>query len=480
MKLSIFSRLAVGYLSLLVLVAAVSIYAILQMGQVRRVTHSIISIDNYLMDVQNKLTDIFLSETRYEKKYIIMKDKTLYEGFVRTAGDFEQNLGEAILLTDSPEIRELLARIKHFHERYKTLFDEEAEFVKTGMKYPKPEYAKEKEKIADDIINELRTLKTSSQKNIFRKIRDLGEAGTRARTVAITFTLTSLLFGIVLSILITRSITLPLAEMKKKTKEISSGRFEANLDLPAPPEIGELAAAFNLMCRKLKEVDKMKSDFFSLMSHELRTPLTSIKEGTNLMLEGLAGDITDKQKKLLTILSEESNRLIGLVNSLLDLSKMEAGMLAYNFASTELPPLIQKVIFEVLPIAESKNIRVDKKIEKLPPLKMDTERVLQALRNLIGNALKFTPPGGSVEVSARLIQNTVEVSVADSGIGIPKEHLATIFDKFQQVRHPGHGRHAGTGLGLAIVRHIINAHGGKVWLESNVGKGSTFFFALPV
>ena len=273
---------------------------------------------------------------------------------------------------------------------------------------------------------------------------------------------------------------MPLFEMKKKTKEIAGGVFKADLELRSPPEIAELAADFNLMATKLREVDKVKSDFFSLMSHELRTPLTSIKEGTNMILEGVGGDITAKQEKLLKIIAEESNRLITLVNSTLDLSKMEAGMLKYNFTEASLVPLIQKAVTEVLPLAESKKITVHKFVDELPVMKIDEERILQVLRNLIGNALKFTPADGAVSISARLKQGMVEVSVADTGAGIPEEQLKMVFEKFQQVDFPGEDKFAGTGLGLAIVKHVIQKHGGKVWVESVLGKGSTFFFALPV
>ena len=199
-----------------------------------------------------------------------------------------------------------------------------------------------------------------------------------------------------------------------------------------------------------------------------------------MFLEGVGGDVTEKQEKLLRIISEESNRLITMVNSLMDLSKMEAGMLEYNFTQASLVPLIQKAVLEVLPLAESRNIIINKHIEDLPLLKMDTERVLKVLRNLIGNALKFTPPGEAVTISARMKQKTIEVAVADTGPGIPKEHLATVFDKFHQVNSPSSGTVAGTGLGLAIVKHIIQKHGGTVWVKSDLGKGSTFYFALPV
>jgi signal transduction histidine kinase len=177
------------------------------------------------------------------------------------------------------------------------------------------------------------------------------------------------------------------------------------------------------------------------------------------------------------IIAEESNRLIGLVNSVLDLAKLESGVLAFNMTSSELLPLIDRVVKEVGPLAEAKNIRITQEVPDLPSLIMDTERILQVLRNLIGNALKFTPRGGTVSIAARREKNTVIVSVSDTGPGIPKEHAAAIFDKFRQV--PGAGRPAGTGLGLAIVKHIIEAHGGSVWVESETGNGSTFSFQLP-
>jgi len=235
------------------------------------------------------------------------------------------------------------------------------------------------------------------------------------------------------------------------------------------------------MCRKLRELDRMKADFFSSMSHELRTPLTSIKEGTGMLLEGVGGSITEKQRKLLNILSEESNRLIELVNSLLDLSKMEAGMMRYDLAPTSLAPLIRKATVELGPLVEAKRIRLEAKItEDLPLVQADGERILQALRNLIGNALKFTPDGGRVAVSAARKNGEVEVRVADTGPGIAPESLSTIFDKYQQGSIQGSGRFQGSGLGLAIVRHIIASHGGRVWAENEAGRGSTFIFVLPV
>jgi two-component system sensor histidine kinase GlrK len=478
MRLSILSRLFLGYCFLLVLAAGMSVYAIVQLGRVTDVTRSIILVDNSLISLHKDMTDALLSETRYEKKYLIVQDQALYTGFLKSKGEFESYLKKALQLTISDEEKAALTNVETFHNMYLHLFEDEMQFLKKARPYSRAKYSEAKDQAVNAAIEDLIKVRLMSQQNIYNKVKGLGVAGMRARAIAMVVSAVCLVFGIVLAIWITRSITHPLAEMQKKTKEISEGIFEANLHLPSPPEIGELARAFNTMCNKLKEVDKMKMDFFALMSHELRTPLTSIKEGTNLFLEGKGGIVTDKQKRLLTIISEESDRLIGLVSSVLDLSKLESGLLAFNFTRAEMPPLIARVVNEVGPLAEAKRIRIERDVPELPTLVMDPEKILQVLRNLISNALKFTPSNGTVSITARHGEQRVTVSVTDTGPGIPKEHATVIFDKFRQV--PGSARFPGTGLGLAIVKHIIQKHGGSVWVHSEENHGSTFTLQLPV
>lgn len=480
MKLSIFSRLMSGYVALLVLATGMSVYAIIQLGKVNSVTQSILLVDNSLIDLSKDLSDELLSETRYGKKFIIMGDESLYESVLAAGDDFEKSLTEARSAAASTDVGDRLAAVARLHERYRALFNEEAGHLKEGRQYPREQYADDKEKAVNAILEELLQVRLLSQASIISKVANLERSGYRARRAASVITGVSLLFGLVLSIVITRSITRPLREMKKKTGEIAAGVFKADMVLTSPPEIGDLARAFNLMCDKLREVDRMKSDFYALMSHELRTPLASIQEGTSLLLEGLGGDIAERQRKLLTIIAEESRRLIELVSSLLDLSKLEAGMLGYSFAAADLKPLITRSVDEVIPLAEAKNISIEQNIRELPPVRMDSERILQVLRNLIGNALKFTPNGGVVSISARGAEAGISVSVADTGPGIPKPLLTAIFDKYRQAGGPGSGSLKGTGLGLAIVKHIIQAHGGNVWAESDPGHGSVFTFILPV
>jgi two-component system sensor histidine kinase GlrK len=481
MRLTIFSRLMIGYFAIFSLVILVSAYAILRLHQLNTGTRHILNIDNRILDYQEKLADSTLSQLRYEKKYVLTKDILLYEQFLSAKRDFTKFLSELLLIVDTPEKKDSLNKVKTHYQHFQALIDKEIENIRGTQSYSKRWSEQEIEKASDGVLEELKKLEGYARRDIQQRMKMLGESSASARKLVLTISAVAVVLVIVASFLITRSIAQPLTILMEKTKEISKGVFNDDLNIASPPEISELAGAFNSMCGKLKMVDKMKSDFFSSMSHELRTPLTSIKEGINLLREGVGGTIPERQKRLLAILSEESKRLIDLVNSLLDLSKMEAGMMTYTFEPGTVTPLIERATTEMIPLIEARKITLTTKVDqKLPVIKIDREKILQVLRNLVGNAVKFTPEGGQVRVVARLVNRGVEVSVSDTGPGIKKENLTTIFEKFHQAPFKQSNPIKGTGLGLAIVKHVITAHGGRVWAESEPGQGSSLIFVLPV
>lgn len=481
MRLTIFSRLIIGYLAIFILAMVVSVYSIAQLRQLENTTRSILTVDNRIIEYEKKLSDAFFSMIRYEKKFIIIKDKGLYKHFRRIEGEFSGFLEKTVSVAENSSAADILLRIGRDYDQYRSLFNKEAEFLMSGRPYPVNKYKENKENSVNSVLEGLRELGAYSQQNTFAKVKKLGEAEVNASRVAIVMGIISLAAGIIISIFITLNITRPLSVIKKKTRKIAEGDFTDDLRVSSPQEIAELARSFNSMCARLKELDKLKSDFFSLMSHELRTPLTTIKEGVTLFSEGMMhGETKERQKKLLTIINEETRRLINLVSSVLDFSKMEAGMMVYNFIDADIAPLINKVAREMGPLVETRDIMMEINTDRaLPSIKVDTERMLQVLRNLMGNAVKFTPDGGDVRVFAQSVEKGVKVSVSDTGAGISKERTASIFDKYQQAAFTGPGRIKGTGLGLFIVRQIITAHGGKVWVESTPGHGSTFAFVLP-
>ena len=232
--------------------------------------------------------------------------------------------------------------------------------------------------------------------------------------------------------------------------------------------------------RRLKELDKLKSDFVSNVSHELRTPLTAIKGSVDNMLDGLTGDLNEKQNRYLVRVKSNADRLARLINDLLDLSRIEAGI-KLKRTNLSLPTVAREVVESLGSVAAEKLISFE--IE-CPDVNLtawaDPDRIVEVLTNLIGNAIKFTPTNGKVTLCLKRSGNEwVKISVADTGPGIPSDEANRIFDKFYQVTQPEKQKAMGTGLGLSITKALVEMHGGKIWLESEVGKGSIFSFILP-
>lgn len=229
----------------------------------------------------------------------------------------------------------------------------------------------------------------------------------------------------------------------------------------------------------LKEVDDLKSDFVSTVSHEFRTPLTSMNMGLSLLLEETPGELNSEQQELLEAASEDCNRLINLVDDLLDLSKIESGQINFELDSVNLIDLVNASIRPLKKQAKEQEIELLIDIPKdLPLVKADSNKITWVLSNLVGNALRYTKDEGKIEINASKKGNRVYVSVADTGIGIPDEYQDKIFKKFVRVKGDNALDVSGTGLGLAIVKEIVEAHGGRIWVESELGVGSTFTFTL--
>ncbi len=229
---------------------------------------------------------------------------------------------------------------------------------------------------------------------------------------------------------------------------------------------------------KLKELDEMKSDFVSTVSHELRTPLTSIKGYAALLADFKMGPLNDRQKKSVDIINKESDRLADLINDILDLSKLETGRAKTVFTLTEISECVDECI--MIGVAKNKGITVSRLIPtNLPKILIDKPKIIQVFNNLISNSTKFTKPGGKITIKATNKAGYIQVDVTDTGIGIPKREISSLFNKFYQVESHLTRNQGGTGLGLAIVKEIIGLHYGLISVRSRLHKGTTVSFALP-
>ena len=232
---------------------------------------------------------------------------------------------------------------------------------------------------------------------------------------------------------------------------------------------------------KLKELDRLKSNFLATMSHELRTPLTSVIGYSEMMLEGLGGPLTAEKLEYLGIIMEKGENLLQLITSILDISKIEAGRVRLVLSEVDAGQVMRDAVATVLPLARKKGLKVACEPPRIPRIHADRDKLRQCLVNLCSNAVKFTPAGGQITVSAEpLPSSRVAIHVVDSGIGIAEEHLERVFDVFYQVDGSSTREYGGAGLGLAIVRSFIEAHGGEVRVQSRPNEGSVFSVVLPV
>jgi len=232
--------------------------------------------------------------------------------------------------------------------------------------------------------------------------------------------------------------------------------------------------------RQLEVASQHKSEFLANMSHELRTPLNAIIGFSEVLAERMFGEINDKQAEYLSDILDSGRHLLSLINDILDLSKIEAGRMELNLADFDLPTAIGNTLMLMKERAHRREITLGRTVdERLGMIRADERKVKQVLLNLLSNALKFTPEGGRIDVRAILCDGNVEISVTDTGVGIAPEDQASVFEEFRQVGAASI-KVEGTGLGLAISRKFIELHGGKIWVESELGRGSTFAFRLPL
>lgn len=307
--------------------------------------------------------------------------------------------------------------------------------------------------------------------------------------VAITSLITALSF----SLFISERITNPVKKLIDASRQLSSGNYEVQLPVKTHDEIGTLADEFNQMASQLKyyqkmsinkEVERMKNEFIMALSHELRTPLTSMGMSIDLLMEHAVDSLEKKDQELLRVTYDKIHRMKTLVNDLLELSKSDNGKISLEFESVPIKTLFEHVLnifkgqSEIKHVAITVSPELSKEDAILPNVRADANKITWVLSNLISNALRYVGEGGFIELTAiNRGDGNIHISVRDNGPGIPKEYQTKIFEKFIQVKGQSAG---GSGLGLAICKEIIRAHGGNIWVESELGKGSIFTFTLSI
>jgi len=289
----------------------------------------------------------------------------------------------------------------------------------------------------------------------------------------------SLIISFILAYVLSKRITSPLKQMTDAARDISSGNWKTRIHLKGNDEIKVLADSFNQMVDNLENLEKMRRDFIANVSHELRTPMTSINGFIEGILDGTIPD--DKQRYYLNIVKDEVKRLYRLVSDLLDIARMESGETKVNLTEFDICEVIRLSVIQLQQFIEDKNINFRANFEQESMhVYADRDAIQRVMLNLIHNAIKFTPEGGSISVAVRDVKGKAEITVSDTGQGIPEEDLPFVFDRFHKADKSRGKDKTGVGLGLYIVKNILKAHNENITVESEYGNGTTFTFSLPM
>jgi signal transduction histidine kinase len=391
--------------------------------------------------------------------------------------------------------RDAIDEIRAAEEKVRTTLAHTAHLIRTGNADEAMElHLTEGYPLFREIATLVTRVVQAEETGMSRLREDVEAANRNALLVMGGFAVASIFLALVLGFVISWSFITPVREAGRFLGEVAKGNFGATIDVPNRDEFGVLAARMNAMSRELHQLyedqqalnaqltraSQAKSDFLASMSHELRTPLNAILGFNEMILGEIYGPVPEDIKGPLSDIQNSGKHLLGLINNVLDLSKIEAGRMELALAQYSVQDIAASVTSALRPLAAQKGLELVATVPNdVPTAFGDGGRITQCLMNIVGNALKFTREG-HVEVAVDLRGDVLHYRVIDTGIGIPADRLEAVFAEFRQSDATIAGEFGGTGLGLSITKRFVELHGGRIWVESEVGKGSTFFFTLPL
>lgn len=506
-KISIGTRILLGTIVNILLMFGLAGFTIYNIEKFHDLTGTIVE-GNYKIITSAKIIGkliVNMSEKDEKILYIdrtaLEQDSTFQEIFNSNKKEVERHLNKLYVLIKTPQEKGALEIIQgnffgfceNFYAKIKSIKLDKP-VVSTNAK----ELSDSQAKLVGSMQQAIKSIIKGNDKTIEEKLNQLDDLESMTKKAEYLVIFSTLFFFMGFGYFLYSRIRKPIEILKNGTRSIFHGKLGAQIEIHSGDEFEELALAFNKMSKKVKKLDEMKSEFIHVVTHELRTPLTSMKEANSLIKERALGPVTSKQAKFLDITEQGINRLIKFIDDLLLLSKVEDDLYKVKKKSENIIELISENLLHLQCLIEEKNINVIKNFHPhLPNIDLDSLMISRVMTNLLSNAIKHTPQYGKLSVAAILSRErkngsdttfgtlaenvpVVEVSVTDSGGGIESENWSDVFSKFYQVSKPKDAKADGSGLGLAISKEIILAHKGVIGVGSELGKGTRFFFALPV
>jgi signal transduction histidine kinase len=450
----------------------------LNFQQVVRISERIVSKNYAISDHSKKMFESLLSMEENEKKYRLLSKEDYLKFFLEAQKAFDDSMRKVLDL--ETQGHSLSPQWRKVYEAYQT-YAKPSGSAQEGAK-PDSESIWIPEKIINAWIEAISAARIENQLEVEDATRELNRRGRKSIHNALIGLGISSMVGLLGVVYLAYSMIRPLKDLMRGIRSVAKDRYSEPVRVHSKDELGELARAFNEMAERLRQEERLRSDFISMLSHEIRTPLTSIRESVNMVSEEVMGPITDRQRRFLEIAGGEIGRICDLLNHLMQASRLEPGALKLHYERVDSYALVAACIESLKPAAEAKQIKITSEVPpESPDVWGDAQYLQQVFLNLMGNAIKFSDPQSNVwvRVDPDIKKNLLTFKIVDNGPGILEEDQVKLFSKFY--RAPSVRDHLdGVGLGLSITKNIVEAHNGTVWVESLVGQGSTFNFTLPL
>jgi signal transduction histidine kinase len=481
---AVHTKLLVAFLTIVGLLIALGAVSLEVLGEVNRRAEDLVTLQRKIAAYRQLQHDTTGQLYSVAAALLAPEDRSL-DSILRQLNQFGYDL-DRLQFVARDEV-ELLARARADYDEFIRVVTRVVELIRAGRATDGRDLQlAQATPLADRLERLTNELVNKAEADMVASVDASHEAFVRARWLVIGFAVAAIGLALVLGFAISWSLVGAVAAMDAGLGRIASGDFSQRVDIPNRDELGALAANLNRMndelgrlYRELEAASRHKSEFLANMSHELRTPLNAIIGFSEVLDDRMFGELNEKQAEYVRVILGSGRHLLSLINDILDLSKVEAGHMELELGTFNLPAALENTLTLMRERAMRHGLALELSVdETLGDIVADERKLKQVLLNLLSNAVKFTPEGGRIDVRALAANGTIQVSVTDTGIGIAPEDQAAVFEEFRQVGQASRKRE-GTGLGLALARKFVELHGGRLWVTSDVGTGSTFTFTIP-